>query len=77
MSNLTCPRCGTVSPTEFMAQINHFQMVNRDVCTSQWLALNQLEYQLNHPSDLLTLAERQERVRELNCERQARERGLM
>ena len=77
MSNLTCPRCGTVSPTEFMAQINHCQMVNRDVCTSQWLALNQLEYQLNHPSDLFTLAERQDRVRELKCERQARERGLM
>lgn len=77
MAGIICERCGQSSPTQFMADINHFPMHGTDVCTSQWLALNQLSFAVRHSTDLLALLEKQERVRELRCERQARERGLI
>ena len=58
-------------------KINHALIRGRDVCTSQRIALQRLANAIGRPHDLFERAEREARVQELNCERQARERGLL
>lgn len=45
---MTCPFCGATSPNQFVHDLNHRPMVNKGMCASQWLRLNQLIAQRNN-----------------------------
>lgn len=48
---IVCPRCGAVSPTEFMHTINHEVADRVELCTTQRIRVAQYHYALTHAPD--------------------------
>lgn len=78
MSVYVCRFCRGTSPNSFVHNLNHREVYEGGLCTSQHFALRHLQTAIERPSgDLFERAEREARVRELHCENHAEARGLL
>lgn len=78
MAEYVCKFCGGESPNDFVHNLNHREIYDGGLCTKQDMALRHLRSAIERPSgDLFKRAEREANVRELNCEHEARARGLI